>query len=121
MRCAWLPLVLVVGALVASACDFRAFLLDTNAIPGQREGVARECCECLASQISPDPDERCFEATGEPALLADAGPSTCLCGGANAATCTTRLMGGGDIEILGACSTPDGPCGNECEDVLAYP
>jgi hypothetical protein len=99
--------------------DFFSFL---------RDDLALACCNCLASATIDVPD-RLFQCqTGDGGILSDGGQgqgadlqeSTCLCG-EDATSCRELLNNGGELALQGACVQENGPCGIECDGVLAYP
>lgn len=119
-----LPALLAMPPLLAlGGCDLRQLILETELAPAVRDDLVRDCCACLASSVAPLPVDACArdEAPVEPP--ADAGPAVenaCLCG-VSADACGDRLIEGGVVDVVGACTNSGGACEEDCGGVLAYP
>ena len=120
---------LAVAALaVVGACDARACLAGTDAFPGLRTDLIRECCTCLAHRGTAFPGASCGEASlnpdggiiiadvdgggplESPDFTADDGNDTidpgeipCVCNRDDAHLCANKLAAGDTILVTGAC------------------
>lgn len=128
MRALFGALLLVVTLSATGGCDLRSLILESDLAPQARDELVEACCACLANGQTFLRGDAC---SGEelPPLYpedagdADAGPATrnpCLCG-TDAETCSTVLIGGGVLDVVGACTAVGGMCQPQCEGVLAYP
>lgn len=110
-----------------SACGFDAFFLDVGILPGARENAVARCCACLASTEAAWSTDaggtEALESCGAD-VSTDAGSEAternCICG-ASQGECAESLLAGQRISLHGVCTQPDGICGEDCENVLAYP
>ena len=103
--------VVVVGA--TSACGLGGALAQSEPFAPLRPDVARGCCVCL-DFFQPRGSESC-----DPDVDGGVASNSCLCGG-DKDTCTTALLDGGTVVVVGNCVQTNGICGAACEGVLTF-
>ena len=118
------PLLLCLVSAAAVGCDLTAFLVDTDALPGAREGAAEACCDCLVNSVAGNPEDRCvLDGVDAGPVNYDGGVtrSRCLCTDDTVEECAADLIENKPISLIGACASGAGVCGGACGAVLAYP